>query len=45
MTKQGSKEMQKSIERATPLTVELIVKDIESKFAEILVDQYGNYFC
>lgn len=45
MTKQGSKELQKSIDRASPITIEKIVQEIEPKFAEILVDQYGNYFC
>ncbi|CDW82681.1 pumillio protein 3 [Stylonychia lemnae] len=45
LTKQGSKEMQKNLDKANPLTVEKIVQEIEQKFAEILIDQYGNYFC
>jgi len=45
MTKQGSKELQKNIDRASPVTIEKIVCEVEPKFAEILMDQYGNYFC
>eukprot|EP00347_Sterkiella_histriomuscorum_P010240 403377054 len=45
LTKQGSKDMQKNLERASPITIEKIVYEIELKFAEILIDQYGNYFC
>jgi Mg/Co/Ni transporter MgtE len=45
MTKQGSKDLQKNIDRASPITIEKIVTEIEPKFAEILMDQYGNYFC
>lgn len=38
MTKQGSKELQKNIDRASPVTIEKIVCEVEPKFAEILMD-------
>jgi hypothetical protein len=37
--------MQSSIMRATPMMIEYIVKEVEPKFSELLIDQYGNYFC
>jgi hypothetical protein len=37
--------MQKAIEKATPAMIEYMVKEIEPMFAEVLIDQYGNYFC
>lgn len=45
MTKQGSKDLQKTIEKASSLFVDFVVKEIEKQFSLILVDQYGNYFC
>lgn len=45
MTKQGSKDMQKIIERALPNLIEQIVNEIRPLLAEVLIDQYGNYFC
>lgn len=44
-TKQGSKEYQKNIDRASPIVIEQIVKEIEPRFADLLIDHYGNYFC
>lgn len=37
--------MQKNLDKASLATIENIVREIEQKFAEILIDQYGNYFC
>ncbi len=45
MTKQGSKDLQKAIEKANPGLIEQIAREIEPSFAEVLIDQYGNYFC
>ena len=45
LTKLGSKELQKLIERATPSFIEQVYREIEPQIAEILIDQYGNYFC
>lgn len=45
LTKQGSKDMQRQIEKASASTIDFIVKEIEPLFAEVLIDQYGNYFC
>lgn len=45
ITKAGSKEYQKLVERASPEIIEQIVLEIENNFSELLVDHYGNYFC
>lgn len=37
--------MQKIIERALPNLIEQIVNEIRPLLAEVLIDQYGNYFC
>ena len=37
--------MQKEIEKATPVFIEQIIDEIEENFNQVLVDQYGNYFC
>lgn len=37
--------MQKNLDKASLGTIENIVREIEQNFAEILIDQYGNYFC
>lgn len=37
--------MQKSLDKANSYTVEKMVTEIEERFPDILVDQYGNYFC
>ena len=38
LTKQGSKDMQRIVERASLITIESIVKEVEPMFAEILID-------
>ena len=45
MTKQGSKELQKAIEKVSPIFIDYLVKEIEPHFSRLLIDQYGNYFC
>ena len=45
MTKNGSKEYQKLVERASPEVIEQIVSEIQQSFPDLLIDHYGNYFC
>lgn len=41
----GSKYMQRILAKANPETVDFIVKDIADQIHELMVDNYGNYFC
>ena len=45
MTKNGSKELQKALERAAPQFIEQIVREIQPNLSDVLIDQYGNYSC
>lgn len=38
LTKPGSKDLQRQIDKATPQMIEFIVREIEPKFAEVLID-------
>ena len=45
MTKQGSKDLQRAVDNAPVALIEQILCEIEPVLVDILIDQYGNYFC
>lgn len=45
MQQHGSKQLQKLLSRASPDFVEFAIEEVMYHMHELMVDQYGNYFC
>ena len=41
----GSRYLQKELNKADPAFIEFLLEDIEINLSKIMVDRYGNYFC
>lgn len=44
-TQAGSRFLQKQLTKGSPEFVEYVLKEIESYLAELMTNDYGNYFC
>ena len=45
LTKKGSMFLQKLVQKASSVTVQFFLDEIGDHLAELMVDNYGNYFC
>lgn len=45
VTKGGSKQIQREIERCSPKEIEVIVQNVKGQIAPLMSDTYGNYMC
>lgn len=45
LSQAGSKFLQKVLENANPQIVQYLLNEITPMLPEIMVDNYGNYFC
>jgi hypothetical protein len=41
----GSRFLQKLLNKANNAVVSFLLSEIEENFAELMIDNYGNYFC
>ena len=41
----GSKYLQRVLTKATPEMIDFIVSEVADSVSELMVDNYGNYFC
>jgi hypothetical protein len=44
-THKGSVKMQKCLDNLSPNDISYIIENIKDRFSELMINQYGNYFC
>ena len=44
-TREGSKVLQNDLKNPNPTLIAYMVKEIDTKISDIMVDVYGNYYC